>query len=162
MIEKEEQYIQDLDFIDTVFIKAIRNANPPVVPFNDVDSFLDDVFGNILDLRETNKRLLENLYVRQREQKPVIQRIGDVFLTAATEFSWAYPRYVGHLPIAEKRLKEEIEANSDLRLFLEVRLTLSCVIDLVAELDHLISKRRGTLTPVGSTCGISSRARQTI
>ncbi|KAG8878034.1 hypothetical protein FRB97_002821 [Tulasnella sp. 331] len=107
MVEKEEHYIQDLDFIETNFIKAIRNESPPVIPVSEVDSFLDDVFGNILDLRETNKRLLENLNVRQREQRPVIQRIGDVFLTAATEFTWAYPRYVGHLPIAEKRLKDE-------------------------------------------------------
>ncbi|KAG9014371.1 hypothetical protein FRB94_012777 [Tulasnella sp. JGI-2019a] len=119
MVEKEEHYIQDLDFIETNFIKAIRKENPPVIPGNEVDSFLDDVFGNVLDLRETNKRLLENLYVRQREQRPVIQRVGDVFLTAATEFSWAYPRYVGHLPIAEKRLKDEIESNAEFRLFLE-------------------------------------------
>ncbi|KAG8896511.1 hypothetical protein FRB99_008857 [Tulasnella sp. 403] len=119
MIEKEEQYVQDLDFIDVGFIKALHNANPPIVPPNELDSFIDDIFGNIMDLRETNKRLLENMYVRQREQKPVIQRIGDVFLTAAAEFRWAYPMYVGHLPLAEKRLKEELENNSEFRLFLE-------------------------------------------
>jgi RHO1 GDP-GTP exchange protein 1/2 len=79
------------------------------------------VFGNILDLRECNRRLLEVMYVRQREQAPVIQRIGDVFLDAATEFRLAYPIYVGHLPLAEKRMKEEIENNPEFRLFLEVR-----------------------------------------
>lgn len=60
------------------------------------------------------------MYVRQREQAPVIQRIGDVFLDAATEFRLAYPIYVGHLPLAEKRMKEEIENNPEFRLFLEV------------------------------------------
>lgn len=120
MIEKEENYVQALDFIEVEFVKALRNANPPIVPADQLDSLIDDIFGNILDLRETNKRLLENMYVRQREQKPVIQRIGDVFLTAAAEFRWAYPIYVGHLPLAEKRLKDEQENNAEFRLFLEV------------------------------------------
>ncbi|KAG8961323.1 hypothetical protein FRC03_005538 [Tulasnella sp. 419] len=119
MIEKEDQYIQDLDFIETHFIKALRTSNPPIIPLDYMDTFLDEVFGNILDLRETNKRLLEVLYVRQREQKPVITRIGDVFLHAAAEFRLPYPLYVGNLPLAEKRLKDEIDANPEFRLFLE-------------------------------------------
>jgi hypothetical protein len=103
-----------------LFIRPLRNANPPVMPFSDLDEFIEDVFGNILDLRECNRRLLEAMYVRQREQAPVIQRIGDVFLEAATEFRLAYPIYIGHLPLAEKRLKDEIENNAEFRLFLEV------------------------------------------
>lgn len=121
MIEKEEQFVQDLEFIDTYFIKALRKAEPPIFPAQELESLIDDIFGNILDLRETNKRLLESMYVRQREQKPVIQKIGDIFLTAAAEFRWAYPVYIGHLPVAEKRLKDELESNAEFRLFLEVR-----------------------------------------
>ncbi|KAG9017026.1 hypothetical protein FRB90_002035, partial [Tulasnella sp. 427] len=119
MIEKEEQFVQDLEFIDTCFIKELRRRDPPIVPLQELDSLIDDIFGNILDLRETNRRLLENMYVRQREQKPVIQKIGDIFLTAAAEFRWAYPVYIGHLPVAEKRLKDELESNPNFRLFLE-------------------------------------------
>jgi hypothetical protein len=85
---------------------------------------VDSVFGNVLDLRECNKRLLENMYVRQREQGLIIQRIGDIFLTAAAEFRLAYPAYVGHLPVAEKRLKDEVEANHSFKVFLEVSLLL--------------------------------------
>lgn len=90
------------------------------MPPNHVEDFIDDVFNNILDLRECNKRLLEVLYVRQREQGPVIQKVGDIFLEAATEFRLAYPAYTGHYPTAEKRLKEEMEKNHELKLFLEV------------------------------------------
>lgn len=90
------------------------------MPADLVEDFIDDVFNNILDLRECNKRLLEVLYVRQREQGPVIQRVGDIFLEAATEFRLAYPAYTGHYPTAEKRLKEEMEKNHELKLFLEV------------------------------------------
>ncbi|KAL1658879.1 CNH domain-containing protein [Schizophyllum commune] len=121
LISKEEQYVHDLDTIDRVFIRPLRNANPPVIPKHEVDEFIDDVFGNILDLRECNRRLLEVMYVRQREQAPVVQRIGDIFLDAATEFRLAYPIYAGHHPMAEKRLKEELEQNGAFRLWIEDR-----------------------------------------
>ncbi|KAF8661267.1 hypothetical protein AX16_001369 [Volvariella volvacea WC 439] len=119
IITKEEQYIQDLDIIESTFLKPLRTSNPPVIDLNKLEEFIDDVFGNVLDLRECNRRLLEVMFVRQREQGPIIQRIGDVFLEAATEFRLAYPIYIGHLPIAEKRLKEETENNAEFRLFLE-------------------------------------------
>ena len=86
-----------------------------------LEEFIDEVFGNILEIRETNRRLLEVLYVRQREQHPVIQSVGDIFLDAATEFRTVYPEYVGQHPLAEKRMKEELEHNTEFRLFIEVR-----------------------------------------
>ncbi|RDB18445.1 Rho1 guanine nucleotide exchange factor 1 [Hypsizygus marmoreus] len=118
VISKEEQYVQDLDIVESDFIKPLRMANPPVIQSN-VEEFIDEVFGNILDLRECNRRLLEVMYVRQREQAPIIQRIGDIFLDAATEFRLAYPIYIGHHPIAEKRMKDEVDNNPEFRLFLE-------------------------------------------
>ncbi|KAF8990664.1 Dbl-like domain-containing protein [Cyathus striatus] len=119
IIMKEEQYIKDLDIVESVFIKPLRLANPPVMPPEMLEDFIDDVFGNILDLRECNRRLLEVMYVRQREQGPVIERIGDIFLDAATEFRLAYPTYIGHHPIGEKRMKDEVENNPKFKLFLE-------------------------------------------
>lgn len=104
-----------------LFIQPLRSAtSPPVIRPIEVDEFIEEVFGNILDLRECNRRLLEVLYVRQREQAPIIQGIGDIFLDAATEFRLAYPIYVGHLPVAEKKVKEESERNAEFRRFLEV------------------------------------------
>ena len=119
--------MQDLDTVENVFIKPLRSADPPIIsPPAKLEEFLDDVFGNILDLRECNRRLLEVMYVRQREQQYVIQRIGDVFLVAASEFRQEYPDYVGHHPLAEKRMKEEVESNPEFRLFLEVSPTHLC------------------------------------
>ena len=106
--------------MESVFIKPLRAANPPVIASQLLDDFIDELFGNILDLRECNRRLLEVLNVRQREESPVILRIGDIFLNAATEFRFAYPTYIGHYPISEKKLKDETEANPEFRLFLEV------------------------------------------
>ena len=142
VISKEQQYIKDLDFIEDVsheqhdvqggaltcirqvFIRPLRNANPPVIQ-GGAHEFIEEVFGNILDLRECNRNLLETMYVRQREQGEVISKIGDIFLNVATEFRYAYPTYMGQLPGAEKRLKGEMEANGDFRVFLEVRTKLS-------------------------------------
>ena len=90
-----------------------------------LDEFIEEVFGNILEICECNWRLLEVMYVRQREEAPVIKRIGDIFLGAAMEFRVAYPSYIGRLPLAEKRMKEETESNPEFRLFLEVILFLS-------------------------------------
>ena len=59
--------------------------------------------------------------IRQREQGPVIRDIGDIFLDAATDFRIQYPSYIGHLPIGEKRMKDELEKNADFRQFAEVR-----------------------------------------
>lgn len=92
-----------------------------------MDDFIDDIFGNILDLRECNRRLLEVLIVRQREEGPVILRIGDIFLEAAMEFKYAYPEYLGHYPISEKRLAEAIESNPAFNAFLEVCCSLSLI-----------------------------------
>lgn len=107
-----------------LFIQPLRDANPPIIRPSEVDEFIEEVFGNILDLRECNRRLLEVMYVRQREQAPVIHGIGDIFLDAATEFRLAYPNYVGHLPVAEKRMKDELEKNAEFRRFLEVCINL--------------------------------------
>jgi len=138
VISKEQQYIKDLDFIEgvshqqhnvlggalthlyQVFIHPLRNANPSVIQ-GGAHEFIKEVFGNLLDLRKCNRNLLETMYVRQREQGKVISKIGDIFLNAATEFRFVYPTYIGQLPGAEKRLKGDMEANSDLRAFLEVR-----------------------------------------
>ncbi|KIM44432.1 hypothetical protein M413DRAFT_442414 [Hebeloma cylindrosporum] len=119
LISKEEQYIEDLDIVESVFIKPLRLAEPPIMTPLELQDFIQEVFGNILELLECNKRLLEVMYVRQREQHPVNQTVGDIFLDIATEFRIVYPVYIGHHPLAEKRLKEELEHNPEFRLFIE-------------------------------------------
>lgn len=120
LITKEKQYIEDLDIVETIFIKPLRAANPPVMIPSALDEFIKEVFGNILQLRECNHQLLDCLYIRQREQGLIVQTIGDIFLSAATDFRAVYPTYIGRHPLAEKKLKEELEHNPDFRLFIEV------------------------------------------
>ena len=125
--------------MESVFIKPLRAANPPVIASQLMDDFIDELFGNILDLRECNRRLLEVLNVRQREESPVILRIGDIFLNAATEFRFAYPTYIGHYPISEKKLKDETEANPEFRLFLEVcAISLGSIYVIILKLSSML------------------------
>lgn len=118
-IKREAQYLKELSTIETYFIQPLRRATPPIIDPYRIDDFIDEIFGNILDLRECNRRLLEVLLVRQREAGHVIDRIGDVFLGAASDFRLAYPTYLGNLPLGEQKLKEEMEGNAKFRLFLE-------------------------------------------
>lgn len=115
LISKEEQYVQDLDIVEDMFIRPLRSSN--VVSY--VDEFIEEVFGNLVDIRDCNRRLLEIMYVRQREEAPIIKTIGDIFLHVATEFRKHYPFYVGRQYLADKRLKEELDTNADFRLFIE-------------------------------------------
>lgn len=149
----------DLDLVESDFIRPLRAADPPVLPIDQVEDFIDEVFSNILDLRECNRRLLEVMYVRQREEGPIILRIGDIFLEAATEFRFAYPAYIGHYPLAEKRLKEEMEGNSNFRLFLEVCrsliLSVICADNLLQSIA-VVSNHRALANLHGSISNISS------
>ncbi|KAF9785479.1 CNH domain-containing protein [Thelephora terrestris] len=119
-IAQEQQYIKNLDFVEEVYIRRLRNADPPVIR-GGVHEFINEVFGNILDLRECNRHFLEMINSRQREQGVIALRIGDIFLNAETEFRPAYTTYVCQLAVAEKRSQEEMENNGDFRFraFLE-------------------------------------------
>ena len=121
-----------------VFIRPLRNVDPPVIQ-GGVDRFIDQVFGNILDLRERNRHLLEAMYIRQREQDGIISKIGDIFLNAAIEFRFAYPTYIGRLAAAERRLEEEMERNEEFKGFLEVCVRFSWTYYRTLETDPVVS-----------------------
>jgi len=120
LLSKEEQYVHDLDLVEVIFINPLRHSGLSVTSGN-LHDFLDEIFGNLLQIRDVNKRLLEILRIRQREQAPVVRGIGDIFLDAVTtDFKEAYPTYIGYHSIAEKQVREELEKNPEFRLFVEV------------------------------------------
>ncbi|KAF7790213.1 hypothetical protein EIP86_001165 [Pleurotus ostreatoroseus] len=119
LVSREKQYLRDLDTVESLFIRPLRTTIPPIIRPSEIDEFIEVCFANIQELREVNRRLLEVMYVRQREQAPVVKGIGDIFLDAATEFRTVYPTYVGNLPNAEKRMKDEADHNPEFKRFLE-------------------------------------------
>jgi hypothetical protein len=138
VVSKEQQYLRDLDLIESVrsfpsgsflytdmfvmqiFIIPLRKASPPVIPHSRLGPFIRDVFGDVLSLREPNRRLIDAMSKRQRDQGEVISKVGDIFIQAVADFESVYPACIGHLPLGEIALKDEMENNAELRLFLEV------------------------------------------
>jgi len=128
LLSKEEQYVDDLDSVEIIFIDPLCHSGLSVASGN-LHDFLDKIFRNLLQVRDANKRLLEILRVRQREQAPVIRGIGDIFLDAVTtDFKEVYPIYLGHHSFAEKQLREELEKNPEFRLFVEVCI---CIVEVI-------------------------------
>ena len=79
------------------------------------------MFANYRQLIDQVGRFLENLHQRQRDEFPVIQTVGDIFLDAALDWGDAFVRYIVNYPLAIARVKRETAINSRFREFVEVR-----------------------------------------
>ncbi|KNZ73088.1 hypothetical protein J132_01318 [Termitomyces sp. J132] len=117
-IEKEEHYVHSLDTVKESVILPFKTTKPFAVRFG-VDEFIDDVFGVIPILRECNRRLIEAMHIRRREEDS-LRSIGGIAFEAVIDFMSPYPAYSGYHLIAERRLKDDIDNNPDIRIFSEV------------------------------------------
>lgn len=108
----EERYEADLAVIEQAFIVPLQTANPPIVqPYGKLDQYARTLFGNILEIRRASRALLDNFAIHLREQGPLVQTVGDIFLEAAIEFRSLYPSYTDNLPKAEALLSQALEEN---------------------------------------------------
>ncbi|KAG5719256.1 hypothetical protein E4T56_gene13374 [Termitomyces sp. T112] len=118
-IEKEEHYVHSLDTVKESVILPFKTTKPFAVRFG-VDEFIDDVFGVIPILRECNRRLIEAMHIRRREEDS-LRSIGGIAFEAVIDFMSPYPAYSGYHLIAERRLKDDIDNNPDIRIFSETQ-----------------------------------------
>lgn len=109
-IQSEIQYEADLTSLETLFMRKLHE----VIPFYRLEGFINDVFGNVIELRETSRRVIDNFASRQNQHA-----VGDIFLEAATDFRLIYPDYTGNVPAAELLIKKELEENPQFRLLNE-------------------------------------------
>lgn len=77
------------------------------------------MFANHRELAAHIRILVEKLHVRQREENPIVQTIGDIFLSAALEWGEAYNTYLVNYPLAISRVKREILVNPRFKTFVE-------------------------------------------
>ncbi|KAH9981967.1 hypothetical protein BJV74DRAFT_797682 [Russula compacta] len=47
LITKATEYLKGLDIIESVFIRPLRNVNPPVIPYSELNGFIDERVGDI-------------------------------------------------------------------------------------------------------------------
>ncbi|KAF8301397.1 Dbl homology domain-containing protein [Clavulina sp. PMI_390] len=115
----EASYLKDLELINTLFVDQLKQAQPPIISPYEIDTFVDTVFGNILDLRMMHMGILDKLNDRRRSQGAFIELIGDIFWNAAREFRMFYPQYVANLFRASQRAQEELDMNTQFKIFHE-------------------------------------------
>ncbi|PWN53390.1 hypothetical protein IE53DRAFT_404637 [Violaceomyces palustris] len=123
-IQKEEEFLSDLELLETLFVRGLQKpsaqGDPPPLPIGpERDAFIAEVFSNHRELTEHIRLLVEMLHVRQREENPIVQTIGDIFLNAALRWGQAYNTYLVNYPIAISRVKREMAVNLRFKAFVE-------------------------------------------
>ncbi len=103
-----------------MYIKALRAANPPIIPPDRLNSFIKDVFHNFAELGYHHRKLVEKFHEIQREQHPVIRTVTAAMFDAALNFRDAYMEYIPNYPIAAYRIDDEMAKNLSFKTFVEV------------------------------------------
>jgi RHO1 GDP-GTP exchange protein 1/2 len=152
VIKSERNYVADLEAVreviatlkhlnecvwsyHQVFIEPLRNADPSVIPPNSLPDFISEVFYNIDGILAHEKRMLAALFLRQREQHPIVQSVADIILEskvlmsmslshlitrlATLRFAKEYESYIEHYPISESRHRKELGRNPRYQDFLQ-------------------------------------------
>lgn len=78
------------------------------------------VVSNVLEVRDHNRVLLQNLLIRQQDQHPLVKGIGDILLSSALEWGDDYIRYTNDHVFGEFEVNEEKRQNPALADLLNV------------------------------------------
>ncbi|KAG6808908.1 hypothetical protein H0H92_002394 [Tricholoma furcatifolium] len=126
LIKGEMAYVQDLENIGKMklnviqmYIVPLRTADPPIIPPERLNRFVDDVFHNYRQIYDHHRRLLNAFLRIQEEQHPVIGSIIEPLMHAAIQFRDAYREYIPNYPIAAHRINEELEKNPAFKEYVE-------------------------------------------
>lgn len=103
-----------------MYVQPLKNANPPIVPHERLQSFLNDVYHNYQELYHIHRQLVNRLHEIQREEHPLIRTVTAPMLDAALNFRDAYMEYIPNSPIAHYRIDEEMLNNPAFKAFAEV------------------------------------------
>lgn len=103
-----------------MYIRPLREIDPPIIPQVRLESFIQDVFHNFSELHAHHLKLLDQLHEIQREEHPTIRSITAPLFDAALNFRDAYMEYVPNYPIAAYRIDDEMATNPLFKSFCEV------------------------------------------
>ncbi|CAO3594948.1 unnamed protein product [Absidia cylindrospora] len=114
LIYTEEDYVRDLNLLDELFAKSLREAQ--CIEIDRRDAFCDNIFNNYLDLLAIHKDLYHDLRDHQslcqaNNVSGFVDQIGNIFLYHLARFSQAYQRYGPHVVLAEYAIKKEMANN---------------------------------------------------
>ena len=103
-----------------MYVKPLSNANPPIIPHERLQSFLNDVYHNYQDLLHIHRQLVNSLHEIQREEHPLIRSVTAPLLDAAFNFRDAYMEYIPNSPISHYKIDEEMQNNPAFKAFADV------------------------------------------
>jgi len=103
-----------------MYVQTLRSMDPPIIPRERLDMFIQDVFHNFGELHAHHKRLLDQFFEIQREEHPIIRSVTAAMYDAVLNFGDAYLEYISNLPIAAYRIDDETENNPQFKDFVDV------------------------------------------
>jgi RHO1 GDP-GTP exchange protein 1/2 len=122
-----------------MFIRPLRNTDPPIIPLDRLDSFIHDVFHNFAELHAHHRRLVDQFHDIQREEHPTIRSVTAVLFDATLNFREAYMEYIPNYPIAAYRVDDEIANNPAFKAFVEVfMLSFICWMEFSTFMDSIV------------------------
>jgi hypothetical protein len=148
IVQKEENYLRELDVVRKLYRDQLKNANPPLIPPKKLPSFLNQVFGKVDNVKKSNEdHLLPQMKYRQGEQGPWVVGFSDIFREWIRKAKSAYIDYASSYPNAVYKIRQEMERNVLFRTFLE-----KCQADPVSRRlgwDHYLKLPISRLQQVG-------------
>jgi len=115
IIQTEKQFLDDLQMIQNVFIKPLKELD--IIESSQRQVFINSVFLNIYDIYQTNSKLKRKLLSRQRESYS-INAIGDIFASIAEEW-YIFVEYGASQAFAKCLVDEEKSTNPKFVSFLK-------------------------------------------
>jgi hypothetical protein len=120
VVQKEENYLRELDVLRKLYRDQLKNANPPLVPPKKLQAFLTQVFGKADAVKKANEdHLLPQMKYRQKESGPWVVGFSDILREWIRKAKAAYIDYASSYPNAVYKIRQEMERNVLFRTFLD-------------------------------------------
>ena len=119
LVQKEENYLQELDVLRQLYRDKLKSANPPLLSPKRIESFLNQVFGKVDSVKRANEEhLLPQMKYRQKEQGPWVVGFSDILREWIRKAKVAYIEYASSYPNAVYKIRMEMERNMLFKTFL--------------------------------------------
>lgn len=120
IITSEEEYNSQLEILRVLYKDQLRHWEPPIIPSQRLDKFVQAVFGKVDSMQRVNKdHLLAQLKYRQNEQGPWITGFSDIFREWIRKAKDEYIAYSTAYPVASYTVRREASRNMLFRQFLD-------------------------------------------
>ena len=103
-----------------MYVNPLREMDPPIIPRDRLEQFIQEVFHNYAELHTYHRRMLDKLHEIQRDEHPVIRSITAAIYDAVLNFREAYMEYIPNYPIAAYRIDDEMANNPQFKSFVDV------------------------------------------